>query len=143
MSYVEKSLGEGEELKHRFGFHWFINVNIYGFHLLMFLLVFIAFFGFGPFSFLLLIPSVIYHLGIINTEHAVTSKRVIYKTGIIARKTEEQMLPKVETVEVSQGILGRMLGYGNVKVTGTGASFVLFKNIDDPIDVKKKIETLL
>jgi uncharacterized membrane protein YdbT with pleckstrin-like domain len=143
MSYVEKSLGENEELKHRFGFHWVINFNIYGFHLIMLLLVATFWMSLDLLAVLFLIPSVIYHLSIKNTEHAVTSKRVIYKTGIIARKTEEQMLPKVETVEVSQGILGRMFGYGDIKVTGTGSSFVLFKGIDDPIDVKKKIESLL
>lgn len=143
MSYVEKSLSENEELKYRFGFHWVININIYGFHLIMLLLVATFWMSLDLLTVLFLIPSVIYHLSIKNTEHAATSKRVIYKTGIIARKTEEQMLPKVETVEVTQGILGRILGYGDIKITGTGLSFVLFKGIDDPIDVKKKIESLL
>lgn len=143
MSYVEKSLGADEKLKHRFGFHWVINVNIFGFHLIMLLFAVTFWPAFGLLSALLFIPSAIYHLSIKNTEHAATSKRVIYKTGIVARKTEEQMLQKVETVEVTQGILGRLLGYGDIKVTGTGSSSVVFKGIDDPLDVKKKIESLL
>ena len=143
MSYVEKSLGADEKLEHRFGFHWFINVNIYGFYLIMFLFALTFWPIWGLLSPLLIIPPAIYHLSIKNTEHAATSKRVIYKTGIIARKSEEQMLLKVETVEVAQSILGRLLGYGDIKVTGTGSSSVVFKGIDDPLDVKKKIESLL
>jgi uncharacterized membrane protein YdbT with pleckstrin-like domain len=143
MSYVEKSLGADEKLEHRFGFHWVINLNIYGFHLVMLFFAATFWTNLGLLTPLFFVPSAIYQLSIINTEHAVTSKRVIYKTGIIARKTEEQMLQKIETVEVSQGILGRILGYGDVKVTGTGASFVFFKGIDDPLDVKKKIEGLI
>ena len=143
MSYVEKSLGTDEELKYRFQFHWFVHVYIYAFHLLMLVVVFLMWSRLGVLSILAFIPSGIYHLWIINTEHAATSKRVIIKKGIIARKTEEQMLAKVETIEVNQGILGRVLGYGNIKVTGTGTSAVVFKDIDEPLEVKKQIEGLL
>ena len=52
-------------------------------------------------------------------------------------------LNRVETVEVEQSILGRILGYGNVKLTGTGSSFVIFKFVEDPLEVRKIItETL-
>jgi len=75
-------------------------------------------------------------------EQGVTNKRVILKTGIISRKTEEMKISSIETVEIIQGILGRMLGYGTIKVTGRGLSDLIFKNIDDPMAVKRKIESV-
>ena len=47
-----------------------------------------------------------------TTEIAVTNLRVIYKTGFIQRKTNEMNMDKVESVEVDQSILGRILDYG-------------------------------
>ena len=143
MSYVEDSLGTGETIKHMFRFHWVIDINITLFHLLM-LIVSLKFWPFlNVLSLLIMCPSLIYHLSIKNTEHAVTSKRVIFKKSIIARNTEEQLLKKVETIEIKQGVLGRLLGYGDVKITGTGISAVSFKGIDNPLEVKSKIQALL
>ena len=54
------------------------------------------------------------------TELSVTNHRVIYKTGFIRRHTVEMNMDKVETVNVDQSILGRILGYGTIHVLGTG-----------------------
>lgn len=75
-------------------------------------------------------------------EMGVTNKRVIQKRGIISRRTDEMKLRSIETVEIDQGIFGRLLGFGSVKVTGRGISDVVFKNIDDPMTVKKSIESV-
>jgi uncharacterized membrane protein YdbT with pleckstrin-like domain len=48
-------------------------------------------------------------------EFAITNKRVIIKTGLISRKTFEMNHSKIESVNVDQAILGRILGYGSVK----------------------------
>ena len=52
-------------------------------------------------------------------------------------------LSKVETVEIKQGVLGRILGYGNVIVSGTGSSKVVIRRVYNPIDVKKNIDNQL
>ena len=57
---------------------------------------------------------------IYTTEFAVTNRRVIAKRGFIRRHTLEMLLPKVESVAVRQDILGRLLNYGTVTLTGTG-----------------------
>jgi hypothetical protein len=49
-------------------------------------------------------------------------------------------LTSIETVEIDQGVLGRIFGFGTVKVTGRGISDVVYKGIDDPIAVKRQIE---
>jgi hypothetical protein len=51
-------------------------------------------------------------------------------------------ISSVETVEIIQGIIGRIFGFGTIKVTGKGISDLIFKNINDPMDVKKKIESV-
>ena len=52
-------------------------------------------------------------------------------------------LSKIETVEVKQGIIGRIFGYGNVIVTGTGTSSVVLNYVSNPLSVKKKIDSQL
>ena len=56
------------------------------------------------------------------SEFAVTSHRVISSKVFIWRKTEEMVRDKVETVDVSQSVLGRILGYGSMRITGTGGT---------------------
>lgn len=55
-----------------------------------------------------------------TTEIAVTSRRIIKKTGFISRDTMEMSLGKVESVQVDQSILGRLLNYGDITLQGTG-----------------------
>ena len=80
-------------------------------------------------------------LELVFTEYGVTNNRIITKTGIISRSTEEMKLSKIETVEIKQGILGRILGYGNVVISGTGSSNVIIATVSNPIYVKKKIDS--
>ena len=56
------------------------------------------------------------------TEFAVTNRRVIYSRVFVSRTTEEMNMDKVETVDVHQGVLGRVLGYGSMRITGTGGT---------------------
>jgi len=57
-----------------------------------------------------------------TTEIAVTNQRIIQKHGLIRRDTIEINVPKVESVDVQQSVLGRLLNYGTVIVRGTGGS---------------------
>jgi uncharacterized membrane protein YdbT with pleckstrin-like domain len=64
------------------------------------------------------------------------------KKGIISRKIEEMKLTSIESVEINQGIFGRIFVLGTVKITGRGISDVVLKGIDDPMSVKRKIESI-
>ena len=75
-------------------------------------------------------------------EQGVTNKRVILKRGIISRKTDEMKIASIETVEIDQGVFGRIFGFGTVRVTGRGISDVVFKGMDDPMSVKRRIESV-
>lgn len=75
-----------------------------------------------------------------TSEFAVTDKRVIIKVGLIRRRTLEIQLSKVESVAVIQGILGRMLGYGEIVVRGTGGTPEPFPNIDRPLEFRRAVQ---
>ena len=77
-----------------------------------------------------------------TSEFAITNKRVIIKTGLISRKTIEMNLHKIESVTVNQSILGRILGYGDLQIIGTGGTREKFKNIKNPITFRKKFQEL-
>lgn len=73
------------------------------------------------------------------TEFSVTDRRVIYKRGFINRHTAEMNMDKVESVDVDQSVLGRMLGYGTIHVLGTGQGIEHLHRIGDPIGLRNAI----
>lgn len=75
-----------------------------------------------------------------SSEFAVTNKRVIIKTGFIQRRTIETMLGKVENISVDQGVLGRMLDFGNITITGTGGTREVFANIAAPLEFRRQVQ---
>jgi uncharacterized membrane protein YdbT with pleckstrin-like domain len=70
-------------------------------------------------------------------EFGITNRRVIVKTGLIARDTIEMNLSKIESVNVDQSVLGRILGFGNIIIIGTGGTREVFERIANPIQFKK------
>ena len=78
--------------------------------------------------------GLIYYL---STELAVTSKRVIAKSGFISRKTVEINIGKLESITVKQGILGRIFNFGNVGGSGTGGAIAPIKGIYNPLAFRK------
>ncbi len=74
-----------------------------------------------------------------TTEVAVTDRRVIHKTGFIRRSTIEMSVEKVESVDVHQSLLGRLLDYGDVIVRGTGAGLAPLQQIHAPLTFRSKL----
>lgn len=74
-----------------------------------------------------------------TTELAVTDRRVIYKSGLLARHTLEMNRSKVESVDVDQSILGRLFGFGTIVVRGTGGSLEPIRMIGDPLTFRSHI----
>lgn len=137
MGYVEKSLGPGERVAARGQLHWwvFIHGSV------------LAAIGMGlvlaGHAELALIGVVVTAVGLasfigayinqISTELAVTNRRVIAKFGFIRRRTVELNHAKVEGFHVDQGVLGRLLNFGTVTVTGTGGMQTPIPLIRDPL----------
>ena len=130
MAYIEQSLSKGETIKEIFKHHWMVKVVV-ALHFVF------ALFTAG----IWLIPAVLVWLSWRFTEQGVTNKRVIFKHGIISRKTDEMRLNAIESIVIKQGIIGRILGFGTVVVTGRGAGDVVIKWMADPTRVKREIES--
>ena len=73
------------------------------------------------------------------TEFAVTDRRVIYKCGFIKRHTVEMNMDKIESVDVDQSILGRLLNYGTIHVLGTGEGIESLRRIAAPLALRNAI----
>jgi len=76
-----------------------------------------------------------------TTEIAITNRRIILKRGFIRRDTAEMHMDKVESVDVNQSLLGRLLDYGDVTVHGTGAGLETLHLIDAPVAFRNSVKT--
>ena len=144
MSYIKNNLNTGEKLKYHsrisikpiiinyiflilfaFVLFYFVNDLFYGV-----IASIVAFIGYSPIAL----------IAYFGSEFGVSGKRVISKKGIISRNASEMNLSSIESVNVDQGIVGRMLNYGSLKISGRGTTTVDFNGIDDPIKVRKLIQ---
>lgn len=75
-----------------------------------------------------------------STEVAVSNKRVLIKTGFLARRSVELLLAKVESINVDESFAGRMLGYGTVILRGTGGTFETFGRIAHPNEFRRQVQ---
>lgn len=123
MSYIEKTLTTDE-----------VVVSIFSIHKLFYVI---------PAVTSLILIGIAPLLKLVFTEYGLTNKRIVVKTGIIGRSTEELKLSKVETVKLRQSILGRIFGFGDVVLSGTGASNLVLKTVSGPIEVKRTIDNQL
>jgi hypothetical protein len=147
MGYVDQSLVAGEKVITRAKMHWVIFLS----PLFLFMLGFLAI----PFSqskegsalaclfglfFLAGIGEAIRVAGIyLTTEFALTNKRIIGKRGWIRRNSLEILLGKVESIGVRQPILGRILNYGTITISGSGGTRQSFPYIALPMELRQKI----
>jgi uncharacterized membrane protein YdbT with pleckstrin-like domain len=74
-----------------------------------------------------------------TTETDVTNMRVVHKTGFIQRRTFEMALDKIESVDVDQSILGRILNYGDVTINGVGEGRERIRTISSPLAFRSAI----
>lgn len=127
MGYIENSSSSSEQVKYKAQFHWLYTVAM------VLYLVLLGPFLIGIFVFLEMLITKL------TTELGVTTSRLVFKTGWISRKTEEISLGRIEEMNLEQSVLGRLLGYGKLRINGTGGSFILTPTIDDPLALRKAI----
>lgn len=126
MSYVDSTLIDGETVLHRGQVSWWPLLP----WLLLGVLTIVVVVGIGIIAWVYLKRR--------TTELAITNKRVIAKKGFIQRDTIEMFLGKVESVHVEQSVIGRMLDYGTVIMSGTGMVNSRFENISAPLEFRKR-----
>lgn len=146
MSYLQKSLAPGEAVVAVFRLHWIVWIRLWlvivlGIIAVAALLVAQIPWGALAAAVIAILIAGYQWLWLRGIEQAVTSRRVVRKTGIVSRTTTELRLASIETVDLHQGIWGRILGFGNVEITGRGETAMALQRIARPIAVKRDIET--
>ena len=148
MSYLDDNLLDGERIIYRAHLHWTIFgtailVVVIGIALAVVIRMFDPTYWYlgallAGIGLLLAIGPLVRYVG---SEFAVTNKRVLSKTGFIQRESDETLLSKVEAISVDQGILGRMLGFGTVIITGSGGTEDAFPRIAEPLELRRQIQS--
>jgi uncharacterized membrane protein YdbT with pleckstrin-like domain len=151
MSYVNRVLQEGEEVRAEAHLHWIVFLPGI---LLAVIAIVIAILASGMTSsnWQLAVYAIAALFGLAalahlfsawlrrwTTEMAVTNRRIIYKRGLIWRRTKEMHVDKVESVDVNQSILGRILNYGEIVFIGTGSGWEPLKRIAAPLDFRSHV----
>lgn len=148
MSYLDDHLLAGERIVYRARLHWStfataIAVVLLGVALAIGLRIYQPVYWYagaalaGVGLLLAIGPAIRYS----SSEFAVTDKRVVAKLGFIERESLETLLSKVEAIGVDQGIVGRMLGYGTIRITGTGGTEESFPRISNPLEFRRQIQS--
>ena len=75
-----------------------------------------------------------------NTEMVVTNRRLIFKRGIVARRTDEVNIDRIEGCNVYQSFWGRLLGYGVVVVRGTGIGEIVLPTMEEPLQFRRAVD---
>jgi uncharacterized membrane protein YdbT with pleckstrin-like domain len=147
MSYIKKNLLPGETILCPGKLHWIIYIKsllVVGFGVLILLA---SVFAHDE------VPAKLWIWGLVavlvgavsalpalfnawSTELAVTSVRVIAKHGWISRRTIEMLHMKIESLQVEQTILGRILNYGTLVIHGTGGGLEAIPNIARPLEFR-------
>lgn len=139
MSYVDQNLMNGENVIHRTKIHWSIFIPSILILLVGIVLLSINYLGYIVIGFGLLNILVVF-LNYSSAEFAVTNKRVVIKVGFVKRHSLETLLSKVEGIQVSQGLIGRIFNFGTIAVTGTGGSRERFSRIEKPMEFRKIVQ---
>ena len=74
-----------------------------------------------------------------TSEFAVTDRRVLVKVGFLSVHTVELLLAKVEAIGVDQTLGGRLLGYGTLRITGTGGTVESFPLVAWPLMLRDAV----
>jgi uncharacterized membrane protein YdbT with pleckstrin-like domain len=147
MSYVRRTLVDGESLIYETGVHWsvlfwpaVIALVIGAGAVLCFLQRDVNFLYAGVA--LVVVAAAVVAVAAVKrnaTEIAVTNRRVIIKTGLAHRRSVEIMLPKVESIGITESFMGRLLGYGSVVIRGSGGTPEPFERIAHPSEFRKHV----
>ncbi len=146
MSFINANLLPGETVLFRTRLHWKVYVlPLCGTILLAAAAVWILT-STAP-HLLALIPGILALLLLVGpwlrrrtSEFAVTNKRVVVKLGALNTRSLELLLPKVEAITVEQTLAGRMFGYGEIVVTGSGGTNERFEGIQAPLAFRQAVQ---
>lgn len=153
MGYVDSLLGKGERILVIARKHWttLLMSGLVSLFIVAILLVLYALSGDASplkflsgvravFLFALVLPLGKFGWDFIQWEaeqYLVSNYRVIQTEGIVNKRTSDSSLEKVNDVVLTQSVLGRVLGYGDLAIiTGSDVGTNLLKRLSEPVRFK-------
>jgi len=73
----------------------------------------------------------------------IKKKQLILRTGFLVRQTVDIPFARIESIDITQTILGSLLQYGSLVITGTGGSRQMIHNVSKPLTCRRYIEQLM
>jgi uncharacterized membrane protein YdbT with pleckstrin-like domain len=158
MGYTEELLATNEKIVYRTKQHWMAPIfgTVTG---VIILIVGVALFGFqltlptdGFAGFLRtlawLVSLVLIAFGLARVgfsyllwwveDYAVTNQKVVKVAGLLSKRTSGAALEKINDVVMEQGPLGRVLGYGTLKVaTASDTTDLVYQTMRAPADFRR------
>lgn len=74
---------------------------------------------------------------------AATDKRILVRSGIINLDVIQMRYSKIESVELAWTIMGQLLGYASVVISGTGQRVTIIPYVADAIKFREKMTQIL
>ena len=75
-----------------------------------------------------------------NKVYVVTNLRVMKLEGIFSKSHRDASLDKINDLVMTQSLLGRMLGYGDLQIlTANEASGMTYHQLHDPVEFKRQV----
>lgn len=148
MSYIDRHLLDGEQVVFRTRLHWVVML----WPLLLATLVFLpiaVLLLMGQFRAYAWIPLAVALMVLLpayirrrSSDFAVTNKRVMMKLGVMDTRSVELLLGKVESISVEQSLTGRILGFGDIVVCGSGGTKEAFSHIQSPMEFRRAVQSV-
>jgi uncharacterized membrane protein YdbT with pleckstrin-like domain len=155
MSYIDSNLLDGEHIVFRTRLHWLLFMGPVLFILIVLLPVawFLNsgtwFLASGTWSSYAWVPIGLGALILVATfikrqssDFAVTNKRVMMKVGVFTTRSTELLLSKIEAIAVEQTLVGRIFGYGDIVITGSGGTKESFSQIQSPLELRRAVQSV-
>lgn len=73
----------------------------------------------------------------------IKNKQIIIQTGFLVRQTYDIPLNRIESIDIKQPIIGSILRYGSLEITGTGGTRQFINYISKPLTCRRYIEQLM
>lgn len=125
-----------------------ISPGIYWKGVVLFILsvIVMIFIGFNLGAFLMFVSILMLSISYLTRYFlllAATDKRVIIRHGILNLDTIQFRYTKLESVELSRTIIGQILGYASVVITGTGSRITVIPFIGDASKFREELNKIL
>lgn len=148
MSYVNGNLLQDERIVYRTRLHWLLFSGPLLFFVIILLPTawFLANSSWNSYAWtplaigvLILLPALIKRQ---SSDFVVTNKRVMMKLGVLHTRSIELLLDKIEAIAVEQSLPGRMFGYGDIVITGSGGTKEPFSYIQSPLAFRRAVQSV-